>query len=71
MRKSKFDMFIVYCPKKKRIIRISWDYAVDGLQRWWHSDGSKTWHIEDNKYISKIPELFILLYRLPEGWDGL
>ncbi len=69
MRKSKFDTFIVHCPKTKRIIKIQWDCAINGLSQWWHFDGDKCWRVKDNKYLGKIPKLFTILYRLPEGFD--
>ena len=67
MRKSKFDLFIMYDAKCDRVLEVCWDVAVNGVANWFHFDGEQAWHTTGNAYISQALKEFVLLDRIPES----
>lgn len=68
MRKSKFDWFIFYDPKRDRIIELQWDFAVNGVPEWYVYDGNECQMHTGHGMIQRFRKRYVLLDRLPEGY---
>jgi hypothetical protein len=65
-RVSKYDTRIFYDTKKKHFIRLKWDHAIDGVSKWWWTNGH-----DKSGYITgklKPPKHWDLLGTVQEGY---
>lgn len=69
-RKSKFDGFILYDPKKNELVFMQWDISWGGVAEWFHTNGKKAWWVKKNSYIPEALKTYVLIDRLPE-WEQL
>lgn len=66
MRKTKYDLFVLYEPSKNELIEMLWDTAIDGVSQWRHYSANGIWVIKDNKYLSKALKKYTVIDRVPE-----